>query len=614
MIPLTFLNSPSLLVLFLTCTYANIVSFNKTASYLCNPSCEFNNSAIWLQGDVPKNGDQVFIDVADNIQVEITNSTITTLDLLSLSGSVSFTLVGYKVEFVSCTVDEGASLVVQAGGTFISKTSFWLGDNCTLKLTDNSIFEQGLNPTFSSSPSAIIEVHNTAGMFMASVIVPKFSGSLYFGSSVQLVAAAIDFESSTIVFEGSPQFETANFGNSNAQFLGGFSSTVAEIVCTQQSNITIIDFVDLTAVTISQGSEIQILNATGYIADLSGAGDPGTLVISSANNVTISAANISSIGVSLHLAGNTSLTLQNIILPTNLSFGPGYFGEPAEIYLNLEQKVVVAGNYTIPGQIFLSGGHLTTSGSLTITGGIQALGAKIEATGALTAGEPVILDKGSSTNTSTTLTVTFPAHVRAPFFQIQNNSRLQTEGNVTISGSVTNLGIFQVVCGNGCKTTQNIYIEGNYTQLEGGTFVAYLNKNFTSTVHVSDSVHLEGGTIAYVFAGNISKNEKFEILEAKKRLIGQFTNNGSVHAYEPSGLPDVENLGIQYEKNSVYLLTAQGHESIFKLWGLEWWIWAAVLAAVVLLLIAAIILSVIKVRASKKYLKYQIIPGASSIN
>jgi hypothetical protein len=36
------------------------------------------------------------------------------------------------------------------------------------------------------------------------------------------------------------------------------------------------------------------------------------------------------------------------------------------------------------------------------------------------------------------------------------------------------------------------FVTGNYTQLAAGTYVAYLN-NFTSTVHVSDSVHIEGG-------------------------------------------------------------------------------------------------------------------------
>jgi hypothetical protein len=62
-------------LLFLTCSHANIVHFNQTASYLCNPSCQFNDSSIWNQGAVPDNGDQVFINVENlgyNIQIYIT--------------------------------------------------------------------------------------------------------------------------------------------------------------------------------------------------------------------------------------------------------------------------------------------------------------------------------------------------------------------------------------------------------------------------------------------------------------------------------------------------------------------------------------------------------------
>jgi hypothetical protein len=255
---------------------------------------------------------------------------------------------------------------VTAGGTFTNKNSTLIGENSKLRLTDSSLFMQGDTTTFTTSSTSMVELLDSSGIYLTSVEIAYFRGYLYVADSVLFQSNALEFDDATVLFEAQPQLQSATFSNVTATFIGGFAST-GELICSEQASITIIGSISISALSLSEDSEMNIINATGSIGDTNGAGAPGLLIISS-SNIAISASQMSPVGVSLNLLGSTSLSLQNIVLNNTLTFAPGDYGEAMNVSLSFVGQVEVSGNYSIPSQITMSDGHFTISGNLEISG------------------------------------------------------------------------------------------------------------------------------------------------------------------------------------------------------------------------------------------------------
>jgi len=285
--------------------------------------------------------------------------------------------------------------------------------------------------------------------------------------------------------------------------------------------------------------------------------------------------------------------VESTIYLERISFQPGPIGEGPFLIVHAVEDINLVSYsnssvYNFPGTIVAElSSQVSFIGSFHIFGSLNITSSSVNITG-INGETPTIIFDGSvfvGAVGQTAFLRLFAGVFTTPLLFIAAGSTVEIpleNGTYTIAGDLVNGGIILHLA------TNNLYITGNFTQLESGELHILNISSGNSFVPIYSQGHGNlAGLIKYRIAHTSSNSSRYPILEAEQNITGTFNRKAE-------SLLGSTTLEPEYSERTVYLQPIP--ETNDDGGGFKWWYYVIIAGGVAII---AIIIIVVVVRRNR---------------
>lgn len=498
----------------------NVVLNTTSAATLCAPpaGCAFSNPAIWGSLNAPSTFDSVTIQYALPTPILIICSSPYALTNLEVSGPVTLQVTAtqagtWTLQVTNLQVTYEGTLLIQSFGSVQSTGIVEVTLSSGIILMDNGKYSHDGNPanqnSFLLDAQSSLLAMNYSFVSLSSSSLPQLYGTVSYAAGVTLGGSA-SYYTNNIVFPNIPSAATLVFNGISATFLNG-------LICNNLVVLQASAFVNTTAqiqnLTISQGSNVSVVTATGTLGILTGQGNLS--ILTSSLTMYGSGAQVPYIT----LGGSVNITASNAEFG-QLYFIPGFYNESANVNFTLSGSMKFSGGSAIQGSIFANNAQLTLGGALSLSGQIIASASDVAINGTLKSNNITLLPSGD--NTTSTLLVN--GNLTAPFIFLEEGCSLScSNGNLTssyVTATISNSGSLTI------SPSFPLRLQGSYIQQPNSSVIVYLDPSVSSqpALQVSGYVELAGDLFYELSTNSSHKQVTFQIISSSGEINGTFAN------------------------------------------------------------------------------------------